>query len=181
MFETLTYGLTSALTARLVLLANHVLSSEAVAAQKLQPFAGRQIDICVTSSESQTPLLRTLASWLPERVQLRITPAGLLEQVEAVDADGFATQAGPGLSIKLDVPPPWSALQLLIKRERPPVTIEGDAALAEVASWLLKNLRWDIEDDLARWLGTKPSQVLRGLGSQVREAFSRWRPGSGAR
>jgi ubiquinone biosynthesis accessory factor UbiJ len=42
----------------------------------------------------------------------------------------------------------------------------------------MKNLRWDLEDDLARWLGTTPSQVLRGVGSQVRQAFSRWRPGS---
>lgn len=178
MVETLTSGLSSAVTARLVLLANHVLSSEPVAVQKLQPFAGRRIGIQVTSVGSQTPFLRTLAAWLPQNVQLLITPAGLLELAEGPD---LVTDALPGLSVSVDVPPPWSALQMLVRKERPPVNIEGDAALAEAASWLMKNLRWDIEDDLARWLGATPSQVLRGLGSQVRQAFSRWRPGSTSR
>ena len=76
------------------------------------------------------------------------------------------------------MPPPWSALQLLIRRERPPVNIGGDAALAEAASWLMKNLRWDLEDDLARWLGTTPSQVLKSVGEQVKAAFGRLRPGT---
>ena len=177
MIDAFTSGLSSAVTARLILLANHVLSSEAAATQKLLPFAGRRIAIKITSTASQTPLLRTLAAWLPEQVQVQITPAGLLELV-----DGAAGEASAqGLSIGVDVPPPWSALQLLVKRERPAVTIEGDAALAEAASWLMKNLRWDIEDDLARWLGTTPSQVLAGVGAQVKQAFSRLRPGSSAR
>jgi ubiquinone biosynthesis protein UbiJ len=178
MIEAITSGLSGAVTARLILLANHVLSSEAVAMQKLQPFSGRRIAIKVTSAASQTPFLRALAAWLPEQVQLEITPAGLLELVAGPQA---AIEAPLGLNISVDVPPPWSALQLLVKRERPPVSIEGDAALAEAASWLLKNLRWDLEDDLARWLGTTPSQLLRGLGSQVKQAFARWRPGSSAR
>jgi len=178
MIEAITSGLSGAATARLILLANHVLSSEPVAMQKLQPFSGRKITIKVTSTASQTPFLRTLAAWLPEQVQLQITPAGLLELVECTQTEADSLQ---GLSISVDVPPPWSALQLLIKRERPPVSIEGDAALAETASWLLKNLRWDLEDDLARWLGTTPSQVLSGVGSQVKQAFARWRPGSSAR
>jgi ubiquinone biosynthesis protein UbiJ len=178
MIEVITSGLSGAATARLILLANHVLSSEPVAMQKLQPFSGRRITIKTTSSASQTPFLRTLAAWLPEQVQLQITPAGLLEAIEGSQASVDIPQ---GLNISVDVPPPWSALQLLVKRERPPVTIEGDAALAETASWLMKNLRWDFEDDLARWLGTTPSQLLSGMGSQVKQAFARWRPGSSAR
>jgi ubiquinone biosynthesis protein UbiJ len=178
MIEAITSGVSGAVTARLILLANHVLSSEAVAMQKLQPFSGRRIAIKVTSTASKTPFLRALASWLPEQVQLQITPAGLLEVADGTQA---AMDSAQGLSISVDVPPPWSALHLLVKRERPPVSIEGDAALAETASWLLKNLRWDLEDDLARWLGTTPSQLLSGLGSQVKQAFARWRPGSSAR
>lgn len=175
MVETFTSGLTDALVARLILLANHVLASEPVAMQKLQPFAGRQIAISITSSASQTPLLKTLAAWLPPSVNLTITRAGLLE----LSAPGSVESTGAqGLSIGLDVPPPWSALQLLIKRERPAVSIEGDAALAEAASWLMKNLRWDLEDDLARWLGTTPSQVLKGVAEQVKAGLSRLRPGN---
>ncbi|MEY4429491.1 MAG: hypothetical protein RLZZ182_2180, partial [Pseudomonadota bacterium] len=60
MVETLTSGLTEALVARLILLANHVVSSEPVAMQKLQPFAGRQIVVTVTSSASNTPWLKPL-------------------------------------------------------------------------------------------------------------------------
>ena len=176
MVETLTSGLTDALVARLILLANHVLASEPIAMQKLQPFAGRQIAISITSSASQTPLLKTLAAWLPPSVNLTITRAGLLELSEPTSNDG--SNGAQGLSIGLDVPPPWSALQLLIKRERPAVTIEGDAALAEAASWLMKNLRWDLEDDLARWLGTTPSQVLKGMAEQVKAGLSRLRPGN---
>lgn len=178
MIEAITSSLSGAATARLILLANHVLSSEPVAMQKLQPFSGRRIAINITSTASQTPFLRTLAAWLPEQVQLQITPAGLLERIEGPEA---TTEGQQGLNISVDLPPPWSALQLVLKRERPPVSIDGDAALAEAASWLLKNLRWDLEDDLARWLGHTPSQVLSGVGSQVKQAFARWRPGSAAR
>ena len=173
MVETLTSGLTEALVARLILLANHVVSSEPVAMQKLQPFAGRQIVVTVTSSASNTPWLKPLAALLPPQTRLTITRAGLFELSEAGQEP-----TGAGLTIDIDVPPPWSALQLLIRRERPPVNIGGDAALAEAASWLMKNLRWDLEDDLARWLGTTPSQVLKSVGEQVKAAFGRLRPGA---
>jgi len=176
MVETLTSGLTEALVARLILLANHVLSSEPVAMQKLQPFAGRQIVVTVTSTGSNTPWLRPLAALLPPQTRLTITRAGLFEL-----ADTAQEPTGPGLTIDIDVPPPLSALQLLIRRERPPVNIGGDAALAEAASWLMKNLRWDIEDDLARWLGTTPSQVLKSVGEQVKAAFGRLRSGAASR
>lgn len=173
MVTSLTSGLTDAVLARLILLANHVLSSEPAATQKLQPFAGRSIDLHVSTSPSTPPMLKTLAAWLPEKVHLQITPAGLLERLDAP----LAEPNGTGLRIAIEVPPPWSALQLLVKRERPQVSIDGDAALAEAASWLMKNLRWDLEDDLARWLGTPPAQILRGVAEQVRQALSRWRPG----
>ncbi len=176
MVETFTAGLTEALVARLILLANHVLSSEPVAMQKLQPFAGRQIVVTVTSTASNTPWLKPLAALLPPQTRLTITRAGLFELSESGHEP-----SGPGLTIDIDVPPPLSALQLLIRRQRPPVNIGGDAALAEAASWLMKNLRWDIEDDLARWLGTTPSQVLKTVGEQVKAAFSRWRPGPTSR
>lgn len=174
MVSTLTSGLTDAVLARLILLANHVLASEPTATQKLQPFAGRSIDLHVSTSPSTPALLQTLAAWLPEKVHLQITPAGLLERLDAPQPE----PSGAGLRIAIEVPPPWSALQLLVKRERPQVSIEGDAALAEAASWLMKNLRWDLEDDLARWLGTPPAQVLRGVAEQVRLALGRWRPGA---
>src|SRR3989344_655343 len=57
---------------------------------------------------------------------------------------------------------------------------EAVAELAEVASWMMKNLRWDIQDDVARFLGNTPAELLRKVGEGIREALQRWRPGNGA-
>ena len=71
---------------------------------------------------------------------------------------------------------PLAMLRQGLRGQRPEVQIEGDAALAEVASWLMKNLRWDVEDDVARWLGHTPAELLRQLGEQVRQALQRFKP-----
>ena len=68
-----------------------------------------------------------------------------------------------------------------LRGERPEVAIEGDAALAEVASWMMKNLRWDIQDDVARWMGTAPAEMLRTVGAGIKDSLQRWRPQSGQR
>lgn len=165
-----------AATARLVLLANHVIASEPAAVLKLKPHAGHRIDLHLRLPASAGWAAR-LAEPLPRHVGLRVTPAGLLEQAEpTIAADSPVPPAG-GLSVTVDLPDPFQAVRLALRRERPPVTIEGDAALAEAVSWLMKNLRWDIEDDLARWLGVPPTQMLKTAADSVRQALSRWRPG----
>ena len=67
----------------------------------------------------------------------------------------------------------------LLTGQRPDVRIEGDAALAEVASWLMNHLRWDIQDDVARLLGNAPAEWLRTVGDAVRQTLQRWRPDPG--
>ena len=47
---------------------------------------------------------------------------------------------------------------------RPPMDIRGDAAFAAEVAWLAENLRWDIEDDLARVIGDGPARLLGRLG-----------------
>lgn len=174
MSSSLLSGLNDALIARLVLLANHVVASEPVAVQKLTPYAGRTLELRLMTKSSNS-LLTALSSWIPDRVTLQITPAGLFEWL----ADAPPALAG-SLIVTVDVPDPIAAAKLAFRRERPAVTIEGDAGLAEAVSWLMKNLRWDLEDDLARWLGTPPTQVLRTIADGIREALARWRPGSAA-
>ncbi|MFT3857774.1 MAG: hypothetical protein QM742_09850 [Aquabacterium sp.] len=165
---------------RLTLLLNHVVSSEPVAMAKLKPHAGRTVDIRWTSS-FQPPLPGFLSKGQPASTpatptawRFMITPAGLFEAVDAAVPAGLPTASG--LTITIHLPDPLTLARLALRGERPEVNIEGDAALAEVASWMMKNLRWDVQDDLARWLGTAPAELLRTVGESVRQSLQRWRP-----
>src|SRR5690606_15337377 len=57
------------------------------------------------------------------------------------------------------------------------VRIEGEAALAHVVADLARDLRWDIEDDLAGLIGDMPARMLvrsaRGFFEGVRESATR--------
>lgn len=175
---------------RLTLLLNHIVSSEPVAMAKLKPHAGRTVDIHWVLS-FQPPLPGFLnkgatTGQAPAPWRFVITPAGLLEAVDAgaiSPSESFATASNAGgnpdakgLSITVHLPDPLTLARLTLKGERPEVNIEGDAALAEVASWMMKNLRWDVQDDLARFLGTAPAELLRTVGNSIRQSLQRWRP-----
>jgi len=168
---------------RLTLLLNHVVASEPLATGKLQPHAGRIIDIRWTSNFNP-PLpgffkpTAGATSLTPPPLRLMITPAGLFEAVEQ-NLDTTVTPSG-GLILTVHLLDPVSTLRQTLKGERPEVTIEGDAALAEAASWLMKNLRWDIQDDVARVLGNTPAELLRTVGDSLRQSLIRWRPGAGS-
>lgn len=167
---------------RLALLLNHVVASEPVAMAKLKAHVGRTVDIRWTSSfvppfAAWLAPGSTSADWAPQPVRLTVTPAGLFE---VTTADG-APDTPVGLTLTVHLTAPWTMARRALQGERPEVSIDGDAALAETASWLMKNLRWDIEDDLARWLGNTPSQVLRSVGESLKDAMLRWRPEAGGR
>jgi ubiquinone biosynthesis accessory factor UbiJ len=180
MFEALKSGVTDSIAARLVLLANHVLSSEPAAMERLKPHAGAEVAL-VLAHTATWPLAKTVASFLPEKTRLVITPAGLLELLPAAPGPEADMTAPGGLKITVQVPDPLNAVKLAVTRQRPEVAIEGDAAFAEAMAWLMKNLRWDLEDDLARWLGQTPSQMLKVIATQVSAALARWRPSAGGR
>jgi ubiquinone biosynthesis protein UbiJ len=178
---------------KLTLLLNHIVSSEPVAMAKLQAHAGRTVDIRWVS-----PFSPSLPGFLgragfstqaaPAPWCFVITPAGLFEAVETPLAQGNNSSATPGngggvgnggLTITVHLPDPLTLARLALKGERPEVNIEGDAALAEVASWMMKNLRWDVQDDIARWLGTAPAELLRSVGAGIKQSLQRWRPQNG--
>lgn len=168
---------------RLALLLNHVVASEPVAVARLKGHVGRTVDIRWTST-FVPPLAAWLApgsssaDWAPQPVSLTITPAGLFEVAQA----SHPADASPvGLTLTVHLTAPWTLARRALQGERPEVSIEGDSALAETASWLMKNLRWDMEDDLALWLGNTPSQMLRSMGEAVRQTLLRWRPDAGGR
>lgn len=172
---------------RLTLLLNHIVSSEPVAQGKLRPFAGRIIDIR-WNKEAPVKLPSYLGAALdsivkvPPTVRFVVTPAGLFERIEQRDNPESSTgdSATAHLTLTIQLTDPLSMAARAVKGERPEVNIDGDAALAEVASWLMKNLRWDVEDDVARWMGPTPAQLLRTVTSGIKQAIERWRPGSQA-
>ena len=133
---------------RICLLLNHVIGREPVATARLAPFAGRAIVVHLRGWPALLPPAPDLV--------LGISHAGLLERLEAAPAEA--------LRIELDAANP--ALMALggLAGEKPRVEVQGDAALAGEISWLMDNLRWDIEDDLAQLLGPVAARQLARWG-----------------
>ena len=132
---------------RVLLLVNHVLLQEPEAYGRLARRQGSVMDL----------------RWGHLQMQWRITPAGLFER-----ADG---ERAPDLVLSLDGHSPVQCLRLLLQGERPPVQIEGDVQLAAEMAWLADNLRWDVEDDLARVLGDVPAHALADAGRRLLQAL----------
>jgi ubiquinone biosynthesis protein UbiJ len=158
------HGLTSALNRavmeRATLWLNHVLGGEPAALQRLRPHAGRSIRL----SLQDWPALLASVAGAPAPAVWRVTPAGLLEWCDE------APQR-PDLELAVDASNPALAVARALVGERPAVAISGDAAFAADLSWLVENLRWDIEDDLARVVGPVPARELARLGAGVAAAL----------
>ena len=153
MLHNLHQMLAPAVMERATLALNHVLHSESVAAQRLQPHAGKLVVVEATGWPSLLPPLPPLA-W-------RITPAGLLE---------WCGPEAPGtgdLRLSVDAGQPARLLAELAGGRRPPVDVSGDAQFAGDVDWLLQNLRWDIGADLERVLPPPLALALQRAGSAL--------------
>ena len=146
----------NAVMERVTLLVNHVISAEPVATERLRAHIGSSLQVEFTGWPALLPPLPTLA--------FRVTPAGLVEWLgdeRLVDAD---------LRIEVDASNPALALANLLTGAKPKVSVAGNAALAADVNWLIDNLRWDIQDDLARIVGDAPSHEIGRLARVVAEA-----------
>jgi ubiquinone biosynthesis protein UbiJ len=143
-----------ALTARFVLLANHVLTAAPVAPERLKPHAGRVLKVDVEGWSGPLPP--------PPPLALRVTPAGLFE---AADEAGAAPDAD--LRLRLDASRPLDAARRLAGGELPPVQIEGDAAFAADVNWVVGNVRWDIAADLERVFGATLADTVARAGERA--------------
>lgn len=147
-----------ALQDRLVLLINHVVSREPIAAQRLRPLAGRGLVVHLAGWPSLLPAAPDLV--------LGVTPAGLFERLEA------APQGNGGLRIEIDASNPARLALGALTGEQPAVSVQGDAGFAGEMHWLMDNLRWDIEDDLAGIVGPLPARQLAQFGRTLRRTLS---------
>jgi ubiquinone biosynthesis protein UbiJ len=77
----------------------------------------------------------------------------------------------------LDASQPLPFFLSAVQGRRPRIDVSGDATLASDVSWLFDHLRWDIEDDLAPWLGPVVARELVRWGGWlavgVRDAAKR--------
>jgi ubiquinone biosynthesis protein UbiJ len=157
-FPSLSPLLMPALQDRLVLLINHVVSREPVAARRLQPLAGRSLVVQL----ARWPALLPAA---PDLI-LGVTPAGLFERLDV------AAAGTGGLRIEIDASNPAKLALGALSGEAPTVSVQGDAAFAGEMQWLMDNLRWDIEDDLAGIVGPLPARQLAQFGRALRRSLS---------
>jgi ubiquinone biosynthesis protein UbiJ len=146
---------------RLVLFVNHVVSSEPVALEKLRPHSGRTMTFELTDWPAMLPAIGPLT--------FRVTPAGLVEWPDAPADTGLAPAAD--LRVAIAAGNPAVLLGRLLTGERPAITVSGDAAFASDIDWLIDNLRWDAQDDLARFVGDGPAREISKLGGFVAGAF----------
>ncbi len=144
---------------RMILLLNHVLSRETHAMARLRPFAGRAVVLHLQNWPSLLPEASDLA--------LLVTPAGLFERQDLAES-------APAQSLRIEMDAANPALLALgaLLGERPSVSVQGDAAFAGEISWLMENLRWDIEDDLAGIVGPALAHQLASWGRAAATALA---------
>jgi ubiquinone biosynthesis protein UbiJ len=151
MLHTIHQTLAVAAVQRVCLALNHVLASESVATERLKVHAGRYVRLHLQGWPSMLPT--------PPDLVFGITPAGLLEW------SGESAPAAVDLNLTVEASNPLMAALQSLGGDRPKVSVDGDAALAADVSWLVDNLRWDVQDDLARVVGEVPAREIARVGS----------------
>ncbi|SHF60728.1 ubiquinone biosynthesis protein UbiJ [Lampropedia hyalina DSM 16112] len=128
---------------RVVLLVNHVLQQEPQAQERLATQRGKAVFI----------------SWRQFHMQVKITPAGLLD----LDED----HATNHLLLEITETSPSALARDAIHGQKPPIRIAGDVQLASELNWVIDNVRWDLEDDLARLIGDVPAHKVSNVARRV--------------
>jgi ubiquinone biosynthesis accessory factor UbiJ len=131
---------------------NHVLRGSPLALERLRPHAGRTVafhvgPLALALTVQSTGEVATAVSGAARDLEVRISPF-LVPRLAARDEAAF--------------------------RE---IEMEGDAALAEEVSFLVRNLTWDVEEDLSRVVGDIAAHRMvgaaRGLARWSRDASLR--------
>ena len=122
--------MTAALNYPLVKLANRVLSDYPLAREQLARHAGKVIAASVGPLESR----------------LRVTPEGSVEMI------GEGGEPRPDVSFQV----PLALLPRLAQRENAAfreVIFNGDSEFAALLSTLVREIEWDVEEDLSKFVG----------------------------
>lgn len=139
---------------RVVLFINHVLMQEKAAMERLVRQKGRIARV----------------QWRSFNMALLVTPAGLFN----LAPEG----ASPDLLLEITDSNPLALAQAALRGDKPAIRIEGDVQLAGDIQWLVDNVEWDVEEDLARVIGDTPAHMI---GSAARKLTAGLRQFVGAR
>lgn len=124
---------------------NHLLARESWARDRLVPYVGKTARLEMT----------------PFALSLMVQPDGLLAGIDAADSPTFDVS----LAMPADAVPAFlQGGQAAVMKH---VRIEGDAEFATTIAKLAEHLRWEPEEDLARFVGDGPAHRI---GSTVRSA-----------
>ncbi|MDR2334919.1 hypothetical protein H9K76_04940 [Diaphorobacter ruginosibacter] len=135
---------------RAVLFLNHVLMQEPEAMERLFTQSGRVARV----------------QWRAYSMTLQITPAGLLDLAPAT--------ATPDLRIEVAESSPFSIAQSAMRGDKPTILIDGDVKFAAEINWLVDNVRWDVEEDLARVIGDAPAHAVASVAGRVAQALRKF-------
>ena len=143
---------------RMVLFANHVLTGCPPAVERLRAHAGKTMRVEFSGWPGLVPV--------PPPLSLRVTPAGLFEGIEAAEEAGLV----PDLQVRLDAADPAKAAGNLLKGGLPPMSIDGDGALAADVNWIAQNVRWDPAADAERFFGPTVAEGVSRASAQFSQA-----------
>ncbi len=132
---------------RAVLFLNHVLMQEPEAMDRLGDQSGRVARV----------------QWRQFSMTLQVTPAGLVDLAPA--------SATPDLRIEVAEASPLSIAQSAMRGEKPTILIDGDVKFAAEINWLVDNVRWDVEEDLARVIGDAPAHAIGSAAKRIAQAL----------
>ena len=135
---------------RAVLFLNHVLMQEPEAMERLGNQSGRIARV----------------QWRAYSMTLQITPAGLLDLAPA--------SAMPDLRIEVADTSPFAIAQSAMRGDKPTILIDGDVKFAAEINWLVDNVRWDVEEDLARVIGDAPAHAISTVAGRVAQALRKF-------
>jgi ubiquinone biosynthesis protein UbiJ len=133
---------------RWLLLVNHVLMQEPEAQERLAGHAGKVLE----------------AHWRSLSMRIAATRAGLFELAppSEVPAD---------LTVTLTEESALQLAQTALRGDKPPIHIAGDVQFASDINWLVDNVRWDAEEDLARLVGDAPAHAIADAARRVLAAM----------
>ncbi len=128
---------------------NHVLRGESWALRRLAAFAGRSARVeilpffAATFTVRDSGELAVAAADAVPDVHIRLTPA-VAARILASDAAAYAQ-----------------------------VSVQGDTELAEALQFVVRNARWDVEEDLSRVLGDALAHRMVGTGRALLQLQAR--------
>lgn len=121
---------------------NHLIREETWARERLRPFSGSQL--LITAG--------------PVSLSLRIDEHGLFALIDSTRSIDVV------LALPADAP-----FKFLFDRNGlfSSVKLSGSADLAETLAFVFRNLRWDVESDLAKMLGDISARRMTRIGAQL--------------